>query len=164
MTSRTDALRDLPTVPQMSLDDQIALAEQAVIRRDERIRRRTDSLVRRAKSNVLRHAGGGLLVGVAGVAMAWWLNRRKAANAPAAPTPAEVAAAAAAQANQHSTGEHIAREAGLSLAAMLPLIWPYMPQILRRSVSPGTASSVLSFVSPMVARLFRRRPAAAQHG
>ncbi len=160
MTSRTDAVRELPTVPRMSLDDQIALAEQAVIRRDERIRRRTDALVRRAKSNVLRHAGGGLLVGVAGVALAWWLNRRRAAEAPAAPTPAE-AAEAAAKASEHS-GEHFAREAGLSLAALLPLIWPYMPHVLRRSVSPGTASTVLSVLSPMIARLFRRRPAASR--
>ncbi len=156
MTTRPDASRvaELPTVPLLTLDEQIALAEAAVIRRDERIRKRTDALVRRVKSNTLRHAGGGLVIGIAGVALAWWLNRRKG------PASAPAPEAAAAPAGEHSTGEHLAREAGLSLAALLPLIWPYMPHSVRKTVTPGTASTLLGFVSPWIARLFRRRPAA----
>lgn len=149
MNKRVDPVRGLPTVPELSIDEQIALAEAAVIRRDARIRRRTDALVQRVKTNTLRHAGGGLLIGLAGVALAWWLNRRAAPAASAAQTPPP----------PESHGEHIARDAGLSLAALLPLIWPYMPRSVRRSVSPGMAGTVLSFVSPFVARLFRRRPA-----
>jgi hypothetical protein len=144
-------------VVDLDLDAQIALAEQAVIARDERIRRRTDVLVRRVKSDALRHAGGGLLVGLGTLGLTWWLNRRRG-PAPAAP------AAAASAPSQHSEGETIARDAGLSIAALLPLVWPYLPRSIRRSVSPGTASTVLGFISPLVARLFRRAPKPAAQG
>ena len=166
MTGRPETLRqppslaELPTVEQLTLDEQIALAEAAVIRRDARIRRRTDSLVRRVKTDALRHAGGGLLIGIAGVALAWWFRRRKA---PAgAPAPDSAGAAAP---SEPSTGEHIAREAGLSLVALLPLIWPYMPNTIRKSVTPGTAGTILGFAGPIIARLFRRHaPASSQRG
>ncbi|MET0382534.1 MAG: hypothetical protein ABW032_03840 [Burkholderiaceae bacterium] len=137
--------------PDLDLDMQIALAEQAVIERDERIRRRADTVVRRVKSNVLRHTGGGLLAGAATVLLAWWFKRRGAAAAPPGRHPA---------AGAPSEGEHLARDAGLSLAGLLPLIWPFMPHAVRRSVTPGTVGSVLAFISPLISRLFRRKAGA----
>jgi len=132
----------------LSLAAQIARAEEAVIVRDARIRRRTDALVQRVKSDALRHAGGGLAVGVGAVALAWWLNRRKpgasASDVPPATPPSE--------------GEHLLRDAGLSLAGLLPLIWPMMPRSIRRNLTPGTAGTVLTFLTPLVAGLFKRRP------
>ncbi len=130
----------------LDLDEQILLAEQAVIVRDERIRRRTDAVVHRVKHGALKHAGGGAVIAVASLALTWWLNRRRG--------PAPAAAPAAGP----SEGEEIAREAGLSIAGLLPLIWPMMPRQIRRSVTPGTAGTLLAFVTPLVARLFRRRP------
>jgi len=135
-------------ITDLSLDVQIARAEEAVIVRDSRIRRRTDALVQRVKSDALRHAGGGLAVGVGAVALAWWLNRRKPAAAATAAPPAA----------RPAEGEHLLRDAGLSLAGLLPLIWPLMPRSLRRSVSPRTAGTLLTFATPLVAGLFKRKP------
>lgn len=152
MTQRPESVRDLPTVPHLDLDAQIALAEQAVIRRDARVRRRATTLVRRVKTDTVRHAGGGLLIAAGAILATWWFKHRRAASAPPTPAPAADAPAAS-----PSTGEKIAVEAGLSLAALLPLVWPYMPHSVRRAVTPGTASTVLSFITPMLGRLFRRK-------
>jgi hypothetical protein len=135
----------------LDLDARIALAEQAVIVRDARIRRRADALVHRVKRDAVRHAGSGLLVGIATIGLAWWLKRRDPAP-PAAPAAATAAPPPGAET------EHLLRDAGITLAGLLPLIWPMLPRSLRRSVTPGTASTVLSFFAPLVARLFRRKP------
>ena len=142
-----------PPVVELSLDEQIALAEQAVIARDLRIRRRADALVRQAKHEAIRHAGGGLLLGAGTVLLTWWLNRLARKNAPA-PEPA---AAAAAAAEPPSTFEHLFRDAGITLAGLLPMLWPMLPRAWRRMVTPGTASTVLTFLAPLLGRLFRRR-------
>lgn len=137
-----------PPVVELDLDEQIALAEQAVIARDARIRRRTDALVVRVKREAVKHAGGGLLLGVGTVALAWWLNRRNA------PPPA---AAAAPEPEAPSTFEHLFRDAGLTLAGLLPVLWPMLPRAWRRSVTPGTASTLLTFIAPLLGRLLRRK-------
>ncbi len=137
-----------PPVVELDLDEQIALAEQAVIARDARIRRRTDALVVRVKREAVKHAGGGLLLGVGTVALAWWLNRRNA------PPPA---AAAAPGPEAPSTFEHLFRDAGLTLAGLLPVLWPMLPRAWRRSVTPGTASTLLTFIAPLLGRLLRRK-------
>src|SRR4051812_10182692 len=99
-------MSDAPTLPsrvkEPSLDEQIDLAEMQVVIRDLRIRRRTGTLVRRVRHEAIRHAGGGLVLGVGTVALTWWLNRlgRKHA-APAAPAPA------AAPTEPPSTFEHL---------------------------------------------------------
>jgi uncharacterized iron-regulated membrane protein len=116
-----------------------------VIARDDRIRRRSRALVKRVQRGVVRHAGSGLAVAAGAGLVTWWLGRRRPGEPPA-PPPAPP-----------SESEHIAREAGLSIASLLPLVWPYMPKALRRSVTPGTASTVLAMVAPLAARLFRRR-------
>ena len=137
--------------PEMSLDEQIALAEMQVIARDARIRRRTDLLVRRVKHEAIKHAGGGALLGLGTVALTWWLNRLSRRNA-AAPPPA-----AAPQEPPHNF-EHLFRDAGITLAGLLPMLWPMLPRHWRRMVTPGTASTVLTFIAPLLGRLFRRKP------
>jgi len=141
----------LPQVPEPSLDEQIALAERAVIVRDARIRRRTDALVARVKRDAVRHAGGGLLLGIGTVALTWWLNRLSRRNAPA-PEPA------AAPQEPPPTFEHLFRDAGITLAGLLPLLWPMLPRAWRRVVTPGTASTLLTFIAPLLGRLLRRKP------
>ena len=137
--------------PELSLDDQIALAEQAVIARDLRIRRRTDAIVHRVKREAVRHAGGGLLLGIGTVALTWWLNRLARRNAPPPP------AAAAAPPQESHTFEHLFRDASVTLASLLPILWPMLPRTWRRGVTPGTASTVLTFLAPILGRLFRRK-------
>ena len=140
--------------PEMSLDEQIALAEMQVIARDARIRRRSDLLVRRVKHEAIRHAGGGALLGLGTVALTWWLNRLSRRNA--APQPA-----AAPQEPTHNF-EHLFRDAGITLAGLLPMLWPMLPRHWRRIVTPGTASTVLTFIAPLLGRLFRRKPGEAR--
>jgi hypothetical protein len=140
-----------PAAPEPSLDDQIALAEQAVIARDLRIRRRADAIVHRVKRETVKHAGGGLLLGLGTVALAWWLNRLSRRNAPP-----EQAAAAPRQPSH--TFEHLFRDASITLASLLPMLWPMLPRTWRRLVTPGTASTVLTFLAPLLGRLFRRKP------
>jgi len=137
--------------PEPDLDEQIRRAEEAVIARDSRIRRRTDLLVQRVKSDALRHAGSGVALGALAIALAWWFKRRRKPPAAAAAAPAAA----------EEDGDHLLRDAGFSLAGLLPLIWPMLPRSWRRGVTPDTASTVLTLCAPLLARLFRRRPKAA---
>jgi hypothetical protein len=139
-----------------SLDEQIDRAEMQVVARDLRIRRRTDSLVRRVRHEAIRHAGGGLLLGVGSVALTWWLNRLSRRHAPPPP------AAAAAPTEPPSTFEHLFRDAGLTLATLLPMLWPLLPRGWRRHVNPGTAGTLLTFLAPLLGRLVRRKSRRAQ--
>ncbi len=143
--------RLLPPVVELSLDEQIALAELQVIARDARIRRRTDALVQRVKHDAIRHAGGGALIGLVTVGLTWWLNRQSRKHAAAQPQPA------AARAEPPHTFEHLFRDASITLAGLLPMLWPMLPRAWRRVVTPGTASTVLTFLAPLLGRLFRRR-------
>ena len=145
-----------PPVVELSLDEQIALAERQVIVRDARIRHRTDVLFRRVKHETIKHAGGGALLGIATVAITWWFNRLARKNAP----PPQ--AAAAPQPEPPSTFEHLFRDAGFTLAGLLPLVWPMLPRAWRRMVTPGTASTVLTFIAPLLGKLFRRKPRPTQ--
>jgi hypothetical protein len=141
---------------EMSLDEQIALAEMHVIARDARIRRRTDVLVRRVRHEAIKHAGGGLLLGLGTVGLTWWLNRLSRKNAP------PVQPAAAMQEQPPNTFEHLFRDASITLAGLLPMLWPMMPRDWRRIVTPGTASTLLTFIAPLLGRLFRRKHRQAQ--
>ena len=143
-------------VVELDLETQIALAEQAVIARDRRIRQRTDMVVRRVKTQALKQAGGGLLLGLVTVGLTWWFNRQSRRNAP----PPEQAAAAP-QPESH-TFEHLFRDASVTLASLLPMLWPMLPRGWRRSVTPGTASTVLTFLAPLLGKLFRRKPRQTQ--
>ena len=134
-----------------SLDEQIAMAERAVIARDLRIRRRADALVRHVRHEAIKRAGGGLLLGVGTVALTWWLNRLSRKNAPPAPPPA-------AAREEPTTFEHLFRDAGVILAGMLPMLWPMLPRTWRRGVTPTTAGTLLTFLAPILGKLFRRKP------
>ena len=138
-------------LPEPDLDAQIARAEQAVIARDQRIARRTGALVARVRHDAVRHAGGGLALGLGTVALTWWLKRLSRRNAPA-PEPT-----AAAPQEAPPTFEHLFRDAGITLAGLLPVVWPMLPRAWRRHVTPGTASTLLTFIAPLLGRLFRRK-------
>jgi hypothetical protein len=128
-------------IADLDLEARIVLAEQAVIARDERIRRRSRMIVHRVQHGVLRHAGSGIAVAAGTIVLSWLLGRRTPRAPAPAPTPAE----------------GIARDAGFSLASLLPLIWPMMPLAVRRRVTPAMASTAIAFAAPWFARLFRRR-------
>ena len=144
-------------IVKLDLEAQIARAEQAVIERDQRIRQRVESVAHRVRREAIKHAGGGLLVGVGTVVLAWWLKHLHRRHAP---PPA--AAAASGEAPQHSTAEHLFRDVGILLASLLPMVWPMLPRAWRRVVSPGTASSMLTFLAPLLGKLFRRKTPQAQ--
>jgi hypothetical protein len=143
-------------IVKLDLEAEIARAEQAVVARDVRIRRRAQSVAHRVKREAVRHAGGGLLLGVGTVALTWWLNRLSRRHAAAQPH------APAAEAEPHSTFEHLFRDAGIMLASLLPMLWPLLPRPWRRTVTPGTASTLLTFIAPMLGKLFRRKPGRTQ--
>ena len=143
-------------IVKLDLEAEIARAEQAVIARDLRIRRRADAVVHRVRREAVKHAGGGLLVGVGTVALTWWLNRLSRRHA------AQAAAAAPAQPQPPHTFEHLFRDAAIAATSLLPLLWPMLPRNWRRTVSPGTASTMLTFVAPLLGKLFRRAPRQTQ--
>jgi len=156
MVAMANPPRIVPPDEVLTLDEQIALAEMQVIARDARIRRRTDALVSRAKHEALKHAGGGLLLGIGTVALTWWLNRLSRKNAPP-PAPA-----AASSGEPPHTFEHLFRDVSLTLAGLLPMLWPMLPRAWRRIVTPGTASTLLTFLAPLLGKLFRRKQRQAQ--
>jgi len=135
----------------LDLEAEIARAEQAVIARDLRIRYRAETIVHRAKREVVRHAGAGLAVGIGTVILTWWLNHLSHKNDP----PPQ---AAAAQEPSHFTFEGLFRDAAILLASLLPMVWPMLPRGWRRTVSPGTAGTVVTWLAPLVGKLFRRKP------
>jgi len=139
------------TAPIMDLDleTRIIEAELAIMAREARIRVRSHQIKARAQRTLLRHAGSGAAI-AAGAGIVAWLVRRRHPSAPPPPPPPEA-----------TEREHFAREAGLSIASLLPLIWPYLPRKVRKTVTPGTASTVLAMAAPLLARLFRRRRAPA---
>jgi hypothetical protein len=139
-------------IVKLDLEAEIARAEQAVIARDLRIRRRAGMVVHRVRREAVRHAGGGLLLGAGTIALTWWLNRLSRKNAP----PPQ--AAAAPQQEPPHTFEHLFRDTAIAATSLLPMLWPMLPRQWRRIVSPGTASSVLTFIAPLLGKLLRRKP------
>ena len=140
---------------QLDLEAQIARAEQAVIDRDLRIARRTGALVARVKHDAIRHAGGGALLGVGTIALTWWLNRL--ANRRASHVPPSAHASAQMPPEGSHTFEHLFRDVGITLAGLLPVFWPMLPRAWRRRVTPGMASTLLTFIAPLLGRLLRRK-------
>ncbi len=143
---------------ELDLEAQIARAEQAVIARDRRVVERSRAIVGRVKHDALRHAGSGLLMGVGTVFLTWWINRLVRKNSP---PPAPATAPASEEAH---TFEHLFRDAGVTLAGLLPLLWPMLPRTWRRTLTPGTASTLLTFLAPLLGKLFKRREPKAPAG
>ena len=146
---------DAPII-KLDLEAQIARAEAAVITRDRRVVERTGALAARIKHDAIRHAGGGALLGLGTVALTWWLSRLSRKHGPP-PQPA-----AAPVQEPPSSFEHLFRDAGLTLAGLLPMLWPMLPRTWRRMVTPNTAGTLLTFIAPLIGRLFRRKQRQAQ--
>lgn len=140
----------------LDLEAEIARAEQAVITRDRRVVRRAEALVTRVRRDAVRHAGGGALLGVGTVVLTWWLHRLSRKH-PSAPEPVATPVQ-----EPPSTFEHLFRDAGLTLAGLLPMLWPLLPRAWRRMVTPNTASTLLTFIAPLLGRLFRRKQGPAR--
>jgi hypothetical protein len=51
---------------------------------------------------------------------------------------------------------------GITLAGLLPMLWPMLPRGWRRVVTPGTAGTLLTFFAPLLGKLLRRKPRQAQ--
>ena len=113
----------------VELDARIFAAEQAVIARDARVRRRLGHLGER-----VQHVAGTRLrwslLGLGASALLAVMRPTRAAIAPRAPAP--------------------------WWTHLLPLVWPWMPLSVRRRVSPATATLVADLVLPLFHR--RRRP------
>jgi len=136
-------------VLELSLEAEIARAEQAVIERDRRVVQRSRAIIGRVRHDAMRHAGGGLLVGVGTVLLTWWINRLvRRHSPPPAPAPAPAPGS--------HTFEHLFRDAAITLASLLPLVWPMLPRTWRSVVTPGTASTLLTFLAPLLGKMFRR--------
>ena len=106
--------------------------------------------MRHARREGVKLAGGGLLLGLGTAALAWWLNRPHRRNAP---PPAE-----APRQETHAGLEPLFRDAGAILAGLLPMLWPLLPRAWRRGVKPETAGTLLTFLAPILGKLFRRKP------
>ena len=138
----------------LDLEAQIARAEAAVIARDRRVVERSRAIVGRVKHDAVRHAGSGLLMGAGTIFLTWWINRLVRKSSP--PAPASAAADAPAREEPH-TFEHLFRDVSVTLAGLLPLLWPMLPRTWRRTFTPGTASTLLTFIAPLLGKLLRRK-------
>jgi hypothetical protein len=137
--ARRDPHPELHTPPpDLDLEAKIARAEQAVIERDERIRLRASLIVHRTQQGMLRHAGIGVAAAAGGLLLTWLLGRH---GTTPRPEPVQVAA----------------REAGLSLAGLLPIVWHFMPRKVRTHVTPGMASTLLALLTPLLSWALDRR-------
>jgi len=105
----------------------------------------------RVIADQLPYLATSFLVGIGTVILTWWLNHLSHKNDP---PPQAVAAAEPA----HFTFEGLFRDAGILLASLLPMLWPMLPRPWRRTVSPGTAGTVVTWIAPLLGRLFRRKP------
>ena len=139
---------------ELDLEAEIARAEQAVITRDLRIRHRAEMIYHRGKREAVRHAGAGLAVGIGTVLLTWWLNHLSHRNDP----PPEAVAKVSPETASHFTFESLFRDAAIMLASLLPMVWPMLPRPWRRTVSPNTAGAVLTWLAPLMGKLFKRKP------
>ena len=145
-----DTPRLPPPVAEMSLDEQIALAEMQVIARDARIRHRTDVLVRRFKHEAIKHAGGGALLGLATVGLCIWMFQDQHAFLPAVIgypiLAAGLAALVAAGASPHCLiGRWRVPGAGLIAAMAYSLYLTHKPiyHLVRQVLGPQLAGHPL---------------------
>lgn len=129
--------------PSPDLETRIRLAERAVIERDRRVRRRGGELVQRIERGAKRGVVAALLAGVAALGLGWTAPARGLGAAPPrGPGP----------------GPGAASTSPAAWAALVPLVWPWLPPTWRRRVSPATAALVVSVGLPMVRALLPARP------
>lgn len=142
----------------LDLDTRIALAEQRVVTRDLALQLELRSLQSRARvafkpANLFHTAGKALGLGGAGAlavaAVVWlWRGRR----------PSLATGSSAGGASEH--GETIGSTSLFSLAGLVGLGWPLMPERIRERLSPGAARMLVTLGAPVLAQLFGSRHAA----
>jgi apolipoprotein D and lipocalin family protein len=139
--------RDAPpsTAAPADLDEQIQAAEQAVIERDQRVRRGLRQVVARARGHLAQGVGVGLAIGAGTLLLSRLLPRAGGgASVPPAPAPAPAG--------------------GLSLAKALALLWPVLPGGLHAALPRGVPELLFGLVLPALGPLFRRRSEAQPDG
>lgn len=109
------------------LDARIAQAEQALIERDRRVRLYGRTLAAAVERRLERLRGPGLFSALAGLVLPG-------------------------RSRERSGGAR-----GLSWAALIALLWPWMPAAVRRRISAPTASLIVGMVAPALAWLRPRR-------
>jgi hypothetical protein len=116
--------------PSTRLDRLIAEAEQAVMRRDRRVR----ALTQQVQTGTVRRATRGLALALGALAISALLPRRKrTANGAQRPFLAE-----------------------LPWARLVPLAWPFFPASLRSRISPAAGAALFGVLLPGLANLFVR--------
>lgn len=109
------------------LEARIAQAEQAVIERDRRVRMYGRSLATAVETRLARLRGPGLFSAVVALFL---------------PGPGR---------------ERSGTARGLSWAALIPFLWPWMPAAVRRRMSATTATLIVGMAAPALARLRPQR-------
>lgn len=149
---------DRPEESTLDLDTRIALAEERLMVRDMALQLELRSLQSRAAeafkpANLLHSAGKALGVGggaaLAALAAVWvWRGRRPSLATGSATTDAA------------GRDDPIGSGSMFSLAGLVGLGWPLMPERIRALVSPGAARMLVTLGAPVLSQLFRSRSAA----
>lgn len=135
-----------PEAEEHDLDARILQAEQRLIAREEKLRRRVNQLGSRVhEAWQPRRWVPPLAGGAAALLALLWFGRRRAAAAPAPARPASP-----------SHGGMLAH--GLSL---LGLVWPLLPATWRARVPTSVVNVVMGVGLPLVETLLQRRPGRA---
>ena len=136
-----------PTPPRddIDLDTHIAVVEQRLVSREQRVMGQAQDLSRRVGRLVAPRAlllkAGGAVLAVAGLA---WTLRRSGPHSPGrSPPAAPVPAAGAAP----------------LLLSLLPMAWPLLPDRWHGRMNPATVATLLGVAAPMVERCLARRRA-----
>ncbi|MDQ7744364.1 lipocalin family protein [Hydrogenophaga pseudoflava] len=147
---RSSAMRETAA----GLDHRIALAEQALVARDARVR----AHARRLREHLERITGPGFIARrVAGAAVAgaglWWALRRSGHGL----------AALRGRAPSAGSAPTVPTWSGL-LLGLMPVAWPMLPPRWRHRVSPSTAATALALLLPLLEQALSRRSARTADG
>ena len=143
-----------PDDAELDLDTRIALAEQRLVARDLAVRLEIRSLTARARvafkpANLMQSAGkalglgGGMALGAVGLLWLWRSRRPSLATGS----------------SSRGRGEHDspATSSMFSLASLVGLGWPLMPDRIRDLMSPGVARMLVTLGMPVLGHLFGSR-------
>jgi hypothetical protein len=139
-------------LPQGTLDERIALAEQRLVAREQALRNGAHALLQRAQQateprRMLRPA----LYALGALALAWGLIRL-IRRRPGAERPVATAAPGATRAATTAT-----RFGEVPWARAAALLWPLLPAAWRGRIRPDTASIFVAVGLPLAGLLFRKR-------
>ncbi|MGL6111703.1 MAG: hypothetical protein ACRC2B_16555 [Rubrivivax sp.] len=141
-------------LPQGSLDERIALAEQRLVARDQALRHRAQALLQRTqKATEPRRMLRPALYALGALALVWGaarlLRRRPGADRPGSTSAASAVAPAAASASRFGEVPWVRAAA---------LLWPLLPVAWRGRMGPDAASLLVAVGLPLAGLLFRKRP------